>query len=112
MSLLLLLLLLLLSLLLKLLLSLLPSSLLLLVSALNSVKVLVTDDEPIENALRRFKKNVNQSGHLMDLKFKEHWETAADKKKRKAERARQLSRIERTNDRYERRNDGVSEYNT
>ena len=48
----------------------------------------------------------------MDLRFKEHWETAADKKKRKAERARQLSRIERTNDRYERRNDGVSEYNT
>jgi hypothetical protein len=51
-------------------------------------------------------------GHLMDLRFKEHWETAADKKKRKAERARQLNRIERTNDRYERRNDNASEYNS
>lgn len=48
----------------------------------------------------------------MDLRFKENWETAADKKKRKAERARQLNRIERTNDKYERRNDNASEYNT
>lgn len=61
---------------------------------------------------RRFKKAVNQSGHLMDLRFKEHWETAADKKKRKAEKARLLNRIERTNDKYERKADGASEYNS
>jgi hypothetical protein len=48
----------------------------------------------------------------MDLRFKEQWETAADKRKRKHERARQLNRIERTNDKYERRADGASEYNT
>ena len=48
----------------------------------------------------------------MDLRFKEQWETAADKVKRKAERARMLNKIERTNDKYERRADGVSEYNS
>jgi hypothetical protein len=48
----------------------------------------------------------------MDLRFKENWETAADKKKRKAEKARLLNRIERTNDKYERKADGASEYNS
>lgn len=40
------------------------------------------------------------------------WETAADKKKRKTESARMLNRIERTNDRYEKKADGASEYNS
>ena len=114
---------------------------------LNVVKLVIADDsEPIENVLKRFKRAVNQSGHLMELRHKELWETAADKRKRKvgerttlserekrppptsthlfsfqskiyktnqAERARQLNRIERTNDKYERRNDGASsEYNS
>ena len=48
----------------------------------------------------------------MDLRFKEYWETAADKKKRKAEKARLLNRIERTNDKYERKADCASEYNS
>lgn len=77
------------------------------------VKLVITDDqEALENVLKRFKRAVNQSGHLMELRHKELWETAADKRKRKAERARQLNRIERTNDKYERRNDGTSEYNS
>ena len=81
-------------------------------TALNAIKITVAPDEPLENVLKRFKKTVNQSGHLMDLRFKEQWETAADKRKRKVERARQLNRIERTNDKFERRYDGTSEYNT
>lgn len=80
--------------------------------ALNGVKLVCNDEEPIENVLRRFKRSVNQSGHLMELRHRELWETAADKRKRKAERARQLNRIERTNDRYERRADGLSEYSS
>ena len=80
---------------------------------LKAVKLVVADEtEPIENVLKRFKRAVNQSGHLMELRHRELWETAADKRKRKAERARQLNRIERTNDRYERKNDGASEYNS
>lgn len=46
----------------------------------------------------------------MDLRYKEQWETAAERKKRKHERARLLNRIERTNDMYERKYEGVSEY--
>ena len=80
--------------------------------SLQSVKLVCSEEEPIENALRRFKRAVNQSGHLMELRHRELWETAADKRKRKAMRARQLNRIERTNDRYERRADGLSEYNS
>jgi len=80
--------------------------------ALNGIKITVNEGEPIENVLKKFKRNVNQSGHLMDLRFKEQWETVAEKKKRKMMRNRQLNRIERTNDRYERLAEGQSEYNS
>lgn len=60
-----------------------------------SVKVAITDEEPIENTLKRFKRLVNQSGHLMELRFKEQWETSADRRKRKSQRAKQLDRIEK-----------------
>ena len=76
------------------------------------IKIIVNEEEPIENVLRRFKKSVNQSGHLMELRFKEEWENAHDKRKRKKERCSQLNRIERTNLKYEAKNDGVSEYNS
>ena len=81
-------------------------------SSLNAIKLVCNDDEPIESVLRRFKRSVNQSGHLMELRHRELWETAADKRKRKAEKARQMNRIERTNDRYERRADGTGEYSS
>ena len=48
----------------------------------------------------------------MDLRFKEQWETAAEKRKRKAVKARLMDKIERTNDKYEKRASGVSEYNS
>lgn len=77
------------------------------------IKVICNDDqEPVENILKRFKRACNQSGHLMDLRFKEQWETAAERKKRKAVKARLLNRIERTNDKYEKRAYGASEYNS
>jgi ribosomal protein S21 len=71
----------------------------------------LSEDEPIENAVKRFKKVVNQSGHLMELRFKETWENAHDKRKRRAERASQLNRIERANDRYEKKSEQGHEYN-
>jgi ribosomal protein S21 len=52
-------------------------------SRLNSIKIVCSEDEPIENILRRFKRGVNQSGHLFDLRFKERHENNHDKKKRK-----------------------------
>ena len=77
-----------------------------------SIKVTCLPNESIEDTIKKFKRACNQSGHLMEMKFKEHWETAAEKKKRKKIRSRLLNKIERTNDRYERRAFGVSEYNS
>ena len=79
---------------------------------MNSVKIVVSEEEPIENVLRRFKRSVNQSGHLMELRFKEEWENAHDKRKRKRERNLVLNKIERTNMQYENRAQGISEYNS
>jgi ribosomal protein S21 len=70
------------------------------------------DDEPVENAIKRFKRACNQSGHLMDLRFKEQWETEQELKKRKKMRARVMDKIERTNDKYEQKAQGYNEYNS
>jgi ribosomal protein S21 len=77
-----------------------------------SVKVECNPAEPIEETIKKFKRACNQSGHLMELKAKEHWETAAEKLKRKMTRSKLLKRIERTQDRYERRAHGGREYNS
>merc|ERR1711871_132015 len=82
-------------------------------SSLDGVKITVNDDEPIENVLRRFKRSVNQSGHLMELRFKEQWENAHDKRKRKRERNMVLNKMERLNQERERMREGAyREYNS
>lgn len=77
-----------------------------------AIKVECNSGEAIEDIMKKFKRACNQSGHLMELKVKEQWETAAEKKKRKRTRSKLLNRIERTNDRYERRSFGGTEYNS
>ncbi len=77
-----------------------------------TVKVTVNEGDAIDDILRRFKRGVNQAGVLQDLRFKEHWENTAEKKKRKATNARMMKKYERMNDRYERRNMGVGEYSS
>lgn len=77
-----------------------------------SIKVHCEPNDAIEDITKKFKRACNQSGHLMELKFKEQWETAAEKRKRKRERSRLLNKIERTNDRYERRTFGGAMYNS
>jgi ribosomal protein S21 len=79
---------------------------------LSGVKIEVPEHEPIDNTLRRFKRAVNQSGHLIELRHKEFWENAHDKRKRKAERAVMLNRMERNQARYEAQMEGGSEYNS
>ncbi|KAL3821985.1 hypothetical protein ACHAXA_002971 [Cyclostephanos tholiformis] len=61
------------------------------------IKVLVGEGEPIESALRRFKREVNKSGHLMDLRHKRYFENSQDRKKRKIVQARFRVRMERMN---------------
>jgi small subunit ribosomal protein S21 len=78
-----------------------------------SIKIIIEDeDAPFDEVLKSFKRLVNQSGHLQELRHRDHWETAADKKKRKAERLRVVKRIERTNDKYARRSSSGYEYST
>jgi small subunit ribosomal protein S21 len=59
------------------------------------IKIKVAEGEPIENALRRFKREVNKSGHLFELRYKRFHENAQEKVKRKAAQARQRKRFER-----------------
>lgn len=61
------------------------------------ISVSVGDGEPIESALRRFKREVNESGHLMDLKHKRFFETTQEKVKRKIKEGRLRRKFERMN---------------
>ncbi|KAL7468132.1 hypothetical protein ACHAXS_008354 [Conticribra weissflogii] len=59
------------------------------------IKIEVGEGEPIESALRRFKREVNKSGHLMELRHKRYFENSQDRKKRKIVQARNRKRLER-----------------
>mmetsp|Transcript_20661 Transcript_20661/g.33255 ORF Transcript_20661/g.33255 Transcript_20661/m.33255 type:complete len:109 (-) Transcript_20661:282-608(-) len=59
------------------------------------IKVTVGDGEPIESAIRRFKREVNNSGHLMELRHKRYFETTQEKKKRKVKEGRMRKKFER-----------------
>ena len=54
--------------------------------------VLVDDNEPIDKALRRFKKECQKSGVLTELRRREHYEKPSVRKKRKIEAARRKAR--------------------
>ena len=62
-----------------------------------SVKIEVGEGEPIESALRRFKREVNKSGHLMELRHRRYFENSQERKKRKIVQARIRKRLERMN---------------
>jgi small subunit ribosomal protein S21 len=49
----------------------------------------------IDSALRRFKREVNKSGHLIELRHKRFHESSQEKVKRKAAQARIRKRFER-----------------
>merc|ERR1711862_430129 len=59
------------------------------------VKVEVGEGEPIESALRRFKREVTKSGHLMELRHRRYFENSQEKKKRKIKEGRMRIRLER-----------------
>ena len=50
--------------------------------------VRVKDNEPIESAIRRFKKQCEKAGILQELKKREHYEKPSVRRKRKAIAAR------------------------
>ncbi len=55
-------------------------------------QVVLKDNEEIESALRRFKRQVSRSGIFQDMRKKRHFETPLEKEKRKAV-ARQKQRF-------------------
>jgi len=58
-----------------------------------NVLISVGEGENLDNAMRRFKREVNKAGHLMDLRFHRFHETNQEKAKRKALNARRKNRI-------------------
>jgi len=51
-------------------------------------KVRVGRGEPLERALRIFKKKLDREGTLKEVKAKKHYEKPSERKKRKAKNAR------------------------
>ena len=51
-------------------------------------QVLLGENEGIESALRRFKRQVSRAGILTDVKKRRYFETPQEKRKRKAVAAR------------------------
>jgi small subunit ribosomal protein S21 len=63
------------------------------------MKVIVESDESFESALRRFKKQIEKSGVLSDVKRHDHYEKPSVRRKRKALVARKKAkRRERSSD--------------
>jgi small subunit ribosomal protein S21 len=60
-----------------------------------NIKVMVRDGEPVDSALRRFKREVNKSGHLMELRHRKHFENSQEKAKRKIREGRMRRKFER-----------------
>ena len=59
------------------------------------IKVELGNGEPIESALRRFKKEVSKSAHLMELRHRRYFENSQDKVKRKKKEAGMRRKFER-----------------
>ncbi|CAM4141520.1 MULTISPECIES: 30S ribosomal protein S21 [Bacillales] len=51
-------------------------------------KTSVNKNEPIEDALRRFKRNVSKNGTIQEARKREYYEKPSVKRKKKSEAAR------------------------
>lgn len=56
-------------------------------------QVLLGENEGIDSALRRFKRQVSKAGILADVKYHRHFETPHEKRKRKAVAAQRKKRF-------------------
>jgi small subunit ribosomal protein S21 len=56
------------------------------------IEIKMKDGERIDNALRRFRKTVEKSGVLQELRKREHFEKPSVKKKRKQAAARKRAK--------------------
>lgn len=51
-------------------------------------KIHIKENEPLERALRRFKKKIEREGIIRELKARKHYEKPSVKKRRKIREAR------------------------
>ncbi len=56
-------------------------------------QVVLGENEGIDSALRRFKRQVSKAGILADVKYHRHFETPLEKRKRKAVAVRRSRRF-------------------
>lgn len=71
---------------------------------------MVGDGEPIESALRRFKREVSKSGHLIELRHKRYFENKQERIKRKIKEGRLRRKFERMQRRrLQQRNNNASQ---
>ncbi|MBD2312325.1 30S ribosomal protein S21 [Desertifilum sp. FACHB-1129] len=56
-------------------------------------QVVIGENEGIDSALRRFKRQVSKAGILADVKSRRHFETPLEKRKRKLVAARRKRRM-------------------
>jgi small subunit ribosomal protein S21 len=56
-------------------------------------QVVLGENEGIDSALRRFKRQVSKAGILADVKYRRNFETPLEKRKRKAVAARRKKRF-------------------
>jgi small subunit ribosomal protein S21 len=63
-------------------------------------QVILGEQETLESALRRFKRRVSRAGIFADMKKNRHYETPAEKRKRKEDDRRK----ERSRKRFSRKN--------
>jgi len=62
-------------------------------------QVQVRDNESIDSALRRFKKELEQAGILREVREHQHYEKPSDKKRKaEAARRRKIARANRSSD--------------
>lgn len=59
---------------------------------MSGIEITVTDGEPIDNALKRFKRLCEQSGLKAEIRRHEYYEKPSVKRKRKMEIARRNAR--------------------
>lgn len=63
-----------------------------------SVKIYLEENEPIEKALRRFRKKLSEDGVLRQYKLKQRYEKPSDKRRRKQKEA--LRKLKKKQRRY------------
>ena len=54
-------------------------------------EIRIKDNESLDSALRRFKRQCAKSGVLSEIRKREHYEKPSDKRKKKSEAARKRS---------------------